>query len=360
MTTEQQPTRALAIEKAGTGIDLGTAPMTYTTLVAISNTDFIPRSLKGNPPAILACILSGRELGLGPMESLQKIDVIDGRPAPSAELLVAMVFKAGHRIFPTELTETSATAKGIRSDGAEYEFTFTWADAQRAGLTGKSNWKNYPGPMLYWRAASQLCRILFPDVLTSFKAYTPEELGSNDWVPPDPRASQEVAEEADPFLPSVEEGEQTQDASPNAFLTGANRADYPVEVVAEAFEPATSSRSEVSDDEGVANFVTILDGEIVDDPEVEAETKWDELLRALSLGAGAGTVKQIEARCRNLCRLMEENGLWPAGSLHSLLSRWVQVEHWSELGNKAAQVKFAQGVATAAEKKVAEVMKEER
>ena len=192
MTTNE---KALSMVSSGVGVDLGQAPMTYATLVAIANTDFVPRGLRGNVPALLACILSGRELGLGPMESLQKIDVIDGRPATSAELLVAMVYKAGHQIFPVTITGTGATARGIRSDGTTYDFTFSEEDAKRANLLGKANWKNWPGPMYYWRAASQLCRILFPDVLTSFRAYTPDDLGSEEWQPPEPTANPAVAEE---------------------------------------------------------------------------------------------------------------------------------------------------------------------
>ncbi|MFH2071219.1 MAG: hypothetical protein ABIJ75_00015 [Actinomycetota bacterium] len=179
-----EPDKTLATTSGD--VDLATAPLTYKTLQAIADTEFIPKEMRGKVPVILACVLAGRELGLGPMESLQKIDVIDGRPAPSAELLVAMVFRAGHRIYPKEITPTTATAKGERMgpDGKTitFEFTFTMKDAERAGLASKFSFKHYPGPMLYWRAASQLVRIFFPDVVTAMKAYTPDELGSEEWV----------------------------------------------------------------------------------------------------------------------------------------------------------------------------------
>jgi len=171
--------------------DLTYAPFTYRTLREIAATEFVPKALRNRPDAILAAIYTGRELGLGPMESLSKIDVIDGRPAPSAELLVAMVFRAGHRIWPGDLSHESATAVGQRyrhgePAGEPVEFTFTMDDASRAGLAGKSNFKAYPKAMLYWRAASQPVRIYFPDVVSAFKAYTPDELGDDEWVPPDP------------------------------------------------------------------------------------------------------------------------------------------------------------------------------
>lgn len=169
-------------------IPLDRAPFTYKTATAIARTEFVPKGLRGNVPAILAAIMTGRELGLGPMESLRSIDVIDGRPSPSAEWMVGRVFEAGHIVVATEQTATSCTVRGTRfmgPDGTTYEmeFTFTIEMAKRAGLTNKSNWKNYPEAMLYWRAVAQLVRQFFPDVIRGIK-HLPEELGSAEWLPP--------------------------------------------------------------------------------------------------------------------------------------------------------------------------------
>ena len=210
MTDEQ---KALAPTEAKADLDLTSAPFTYRTLRAIAHTDFVPKELRNKPEAILACVLAGREWGLGPMESLARIDMIDGRPAPSGELLVARVFAAGHAIHPKDLSDKSATAVGIRRmpDGTTLtqEFTFTIEMASRAGLTGKNNWKHYPEAMLYWRAAAQLVRFLFPDVLTSFQAYTPDELGSDDWVPPPPGEEASSEPEVELVGPEATGGDNT-------------------------------------------------------------------------------------------------------------------------------------------------------
>lgn len=142
----------------------------------IAKTDFVPDALRGKPEAVLACILSGHELGISPMQSLQEIHVIKGRPSLSAKMQRAIIIRAGHEIWIEESTSTRAIVKGRRHDTArEGAVTWTEDDAKRAGLMGKDNWKGYPAAMLIARASSQLSRNLFPDVLAGF-GYSMEEL----------------------------------------------------------------------------------------------------------------------------------------------------------------------------------------
>jgi hypothetical protein len=189
-------------------VDLASAPFSWRTLHAISKTEFVPAGLRWKPEAILACILAGRELGLGPMQSMQHIDVIDGKPSPSAEWMVAQVFEAGHAIAAEEQTDKTCTVIGKRfRDGevmAEQKFTFTIEMAQRAGLAGKANWKHYPEAMLYWRATAQLCRQFFPDLLHGLK-YLPEELGSDSWI-----ADPETAQVIDAEVVTLEVAEESE------------------------------------------------------------------------------------------------------------------------------------------------------
>lgn len=142
---------------------------------SISTTDFVPKSLRGNNAAILACILTGRGLGLDPMHALRSIHIVDGKATLSAELMVTLARRAGHSIT-AEYGDGQVTVKGRRGDnGDEMTVTWTMAMAQRAGLVGKDNWKKYPESMLWARGVSQLCRMLFADVLAGV-AYTPDEV----------------------------------------------------------------------------------------------------------------------------------------------------------------------------------------
>jgi hypothetical protein len=142
----------------------------------IAGTEFVPPGLRGNLPAILACVATGRALGIADMTALRSIHIIDGKATFSAELMVMLVRQRGHSIQGS-VTEGSAKVTGKRADnGDTMEVTWTLAMAERAGLVTKQNWRKYPEAMLWARAVSQLCRELFPDCFAG-ATYTLEELG---------------------------------------------------------------------------------------------------------------------------------------------------------------------------------------
>ena len=145
----------------------------------ISMTNFVPKGLRGKPAEIAACILTGREVGIGPMQSLSKIHVIDGRPAMSSELMRSLVMSAGHEITYPTLSDEKVIAKGRRAGSQDWtEVTWTMKDAQRIGVASRDTWKKYPRQMLSARATSELCRLLFPDALGGI-SYTVEELNDD-------------------------------------------------------------------------------------------------------------------------------------------------------------------------------------
>ncbi len=144
----------------------------------IAKSGLAPKSVS-TPEKILTIALKGRELNLPPMQSLSHIHIIEGRPALSAELMVALVQRAGHKLRVLETTSERCVVEGVRTDDPEYiaRTEFTLDDAGRAGLLGKPAWKHYPAAMLRARAISSLCRFAFADVISGC-SYTPEELGA--------------------------------------------------------------------------------------------------------------------------------------------------------------------------------------
>lgn len=142
----------------------------------IANTDFVPEAMRGKPAAVTAAILAGREMGVGPMTSLQHIHVIKGKPGQSAHLMRGLVLAAGHEIDYVEVTDSRAIVRGRRTGETDWtlaEFTADQAKRARIDLGG------YPADKLVARATARLCRRKFADVISGL-AYTVEELQDGD------------------------------------------------------------------------------------------------------------------------------------------------------------------------------------
>lgn len=133
----------------------------------------------GHPAAILSTILAGRELGLQAMAALRGIHIVEGRPALSASLMVALILRSGLAEYfrPVSLSTESVTFETKRKGRGEKPITYTYTldEARAAGLVKeKSGWAKNPQDMLVARASSKLARLVYPDLL--FGLYTPEEL----------------------------------------------------------------------------------------------------------------------------------------------------------------------------------------
>lgn len=140
--------------------------------------------VKGFEPKValaraLTIAWKGRELGVPPMQAFASITVIGGKPCIGAELMLALIYQRipGAKVTFRETTKAVATVEMQRPGGEPQTFSFTWEDAQVAGLTGKDAWKKYPATMLRWRVISAGARAVFPDCIMG--CYTPEEMGAD-------------------------------------------------------------------------------------------------------------------------------------------------------------------------------------
>lgn len=151
----------------------------------------LPVEIK-TPEAAVAVILMGRELGIPPMQAFRGIYVVKGKPTLSAQLMGAMIFRAGHsyRIDTSTNAECRITFK--RKTGESYTHAFTLADASAAGLAGAGTWKTYPKAMLFSRCMSAGARAFMPDVIAGM--YTPEELAEPSAIRVDEQTGEVVVE----------------------------------------------------------------------------------------------------------------------------------------------------------------------
>ena len=157
---------------------LSPAEVSWKVAQKIANTPFVPTAFRGKPESVYAAVLYGEELGLGPMQSLTQIHVIEGKPSLAPEGMRGLVLKAGHRIDVKVASNDKVVLYGKRADSrSEATVEWTMKDAQLAGLAGRGAWKTYPRAMLMARATSELCRMLFADIIAGL-SYTPEEVMS--------------------------------------------------------------------------------------------------------------------------------------------------------------------------------------
>jgi hypothetical protein len=141
--------------------------MTFAKMVAES--DLVPKDYKGKAGNCLIGMQYGAELGLPPLQALQNIAVINGKPGVYGELGKALLLSKGFKIEERDLKETEknneAWCKITRPDGQVTERTFTKAHAEKANLWGNNVWKSYPYRMMAWRAFWFAARDAGADVL---------------------------------------------------------------------------------------------------------------------------------------------------------------------------------------------------
>lgn len=181
-----------------------------TPLIA---TDFVPAHFrpKGQSEdavrvaqaSATAAILFGAEAGLTPMQALQGIYVISGKPAMYARVMLAVTLAQGHEVWTEELTDTKAVVCGRRR-GSEHVEKVTWTleRASKAGYTSNKKYATDPQAMLLARAQSDVCRRIAPDAILGM-AYSVEEL-EDEGDPSPTTAKRRTAKRAAPPTPEPE------------------------------------------------------------------------------------------------------------------------------------------------------------
>jgi hypothetical protein len=136
----------------------------------IANSNIVPKDFRGKPGDIMIAIQMGNELGLKPLQSLQNIAVINGRPTMWGDSVIALVRQSQHCEWVKETFDVktmTATCIAKRAGQDAETRTFSMADATVAGLASKQGpWKQYPKRMLQLRARAYAVRDVFADVIS--------------------------------------------------------------------------------------------------------------------------------------------------------------------------------------------------
>lgn len=135
----------------------------------LSRSEMVPKSYRSRAEDVLVAMMLGSELGLNPIQSLQNIAVINGRPAVWGDALPALAQNHpawGGMEESFDDSAMTATCTVWRKNGPRHTQTFGMADAKHAGLWDKAGpWKAYPKRMLQLRARGFALRNQFADAL---------------------------------------------------------------------------------------------------------------------------------------------------------------------------------------------------
>lgn len=141
--------------------------MEYATIIA--NSAMVPKTYQGKAADILVAVQMGAELGLKPIQALQSIAVINGKPSVYGDALLALVqahssFEDIKEWYDEKTNTVFCTVK--RKNQTEHTVSFSIEDAKKAGLWGKTGpWTQYPKRMMQMRARGFALRDKFADAL---------------------------------------------------------------------------------------------------------------------------------------------------------------------------------------------------
>jgi hypothetical protein len=133
----------------------------------LADSELVPKDFKGKPGNVLVAIQWGMELGLKPMQAMQNIAVINGRPSLWGDAVLALVLASPLCEYVEEWEENGTAYCKVKRRGKPEDIqSFGEEDAKKAGLIGKQGpWSQYPKRMKKMRVRSFTLRDNFADVL---------------------------------------------------------------------------------------------------------------------------------------------------------------------------------------------------
>jgi hypothetical protein len=137
---------------------------------------FLPQAIN-TPEKAVAIAMTGKELGIGMMESFRSINVILGKPTVSPQLMLALANRTDQlEDIDIDASKTRCVVTIKRKGRKPHTEVFGIPEATALGLMTKDNYTRQPATMFKWRALAANLRVTFPDVILGL--YTPEEIGA--------------------------------------------------------------------------------------------------------------------------------------------------------------------------------------
>ncbi len=115
-----------------------------------------------SPDQALALMLVAQAEGLHPATITQDYDIIQGKACRKTHSVMARFQQMGGKVEWHQLTDKIADATFSHPSGGSFRMEWTFEQAQKAGLTNKDNWRNYPRAMLRARLIAEAIRAVYP------------------------------------------------------------------------------------------------------------------------------------------------------------------------------------------------------
>lgn len=174
----------------------------------MANSEMVSKDFRGKPGNVLIAVQMGAEVGLPPMQAIQNIAVINGRPSLWGDAIKAVILGSPLcEVFEEGIDEANMTAwvRVKRKNHTERIVSFSKADAEQAGLWSKPGpWTQYPKRMLQMRARAFAARDEFADLLRGLSVaeevrdFQVGATGERDITP-----SSQIQESEPPALPDL-------------------------------------------------------------------------------------------------------------------------------------------------------------
>lgn len=133
------------------------------------------------PEQALSLLLLAQAEGVHPAIAMRDYDIIQGRPAKKAEAMQRSFLAHGGKIEWHKYDDTGADATFSHPQGGTLRVSWDMARAEKAGLSGKDNYKKNTRQMFGARVISEGVRKVFPAATSGL--YVPEEVREFEKVP---------------------------------------------------------------------------------------------------------------------------------------------------------------------------------
>ena len=157
----------MKVEKSGFSLEASNFEQALKMSEILAKSDMVPKNFKDKPGDVLVAIAMGHELGLKPLQALQNIAAINGRPTLWGDAMLAVVQAHPDYEYHKEWSDEGNYYCIVKRVGVdEVQGHFSIDKAKKANLLGKQGpWTQYPERMLQMRARGFALRDSFADAL---------------------------------------------------------------------------------------------------------------------------------------------------------------------------------------------------